>query len=704
MAREQIGVQRPRIVMMGSWPPNPGISAYCFELAHAVGGRLPVHYLAFHRMYPGFLYPAGAAPRDDTFPPENPRRVVVRRALAWYNPFGWIWEGFRASGDVLHAQFWSLPLAPVIFTVMLCWRLRGKPAVLTIHNLAGRENRRWFHWSLRSLVQLASAIIVHTSAIPDWLARHCERTGKRLWTIPHGTLDLYEADAVTGPAAREHLGISPQASVVLFFGAIRPYKGLDVLLRAFARVARRRPEALLVIAGRPWEAWDRYDAILGDESLRSRTRLELGYIPTKDVKLYFAAADVVALPYREFEAQSGVALTAIAFRKPLVVSAVGELAALQPDHRFVVPAEDVTAWVQALERLLAEPALRERLAASSAEIAKELGWEAIAEQTIAVYRSLCPSNDALSATRPPAPLETVDPRAPKLSIIVITMNRSAELAQCLANLQRLDDPGREIIVVDNRSTDDTRAMVARDFPEVRLVPLGTNQGVSGGRNRGAEVARGEVCVFLDDDAEFLDQNALTRIERYFERDQRLACLGFTILDPSGQEEAKSIPRVDKRPPSLDYPATYFCGAGFAVRRRPFIELGMFWEPLVYGGQELDLSYRILDQGYSILHSTEVRVLHKSSQTARPNGQWVYFNARDRGWVAARNLPWRYVVTTTCAWWAYTAWVAARRAQWRHFARGVWDACLGFPSAIRTRRRIGSATLRTLTSLSGRTYY
>lgn len=293
----------------------------------------------------------------------------------------------------------------------------------------------------------------------------------------------------------------------------------------------------------------------------------------------------------------------------------------------------------------------------------------------------------------------------RVSFVVVTHNRRDELAECLRSCRRQTCPDKEILVVDNASTDDTLEMLARDFPDVRVVPLKENRGVSGGRNAGVEAALGDVCIHVDDDAVFVGDQVGERAAAYFEADDRLACVGFTIRDAaSGVEERKSIPRRDKRSLLHDYEAAYFCGAGFAVRRRPFLDLGMFWPPLVYGSQELDLSYRWLDAGWRILHSAEIEILHKSTPTARPAGQWVFFNARDRVWVAVRNLPWRCVASTAALWWAHTFLVAVRRGEIGSFASGVGRCLEGIMSAWRFRKVVSSSTAARLRELSGRFWY
>jgi len=163
---------------------------------------------------------------------------------------------------------------------------------------------------------------------------------------------------------------------------------------------------------------------------------------------------------------------------------------------------------------------------------------------------------------------------PLVSYIIITMNRSDELADCLANVREQDYPHKEIIVVDNGSTDDTREAVSNNFPEVRYIYLENNLGVSGGRNKGTVAAQGEICIFLDDDARFTDPAATAKAVEYFQNDTRLACLAFTIRNAfTGIEDYKAIPRIDKKQFDQDYPCTYFCGAGFALRRQVFLELG-----------------------------------------------------------------------------------------------------------------------------------
>jgi len=294
---------------------------------------------------------------------------------------------------------------------------------------------------------------------------------------------------------------------------------------------------------------------------------------------------------------------------------------------------------------------------------------------------------------------------PLVSYIVITMNRSDELTGCLANIRLQDYPHKEIIVVDNGSTDDTGDVVRNGFPEARYIYLENNLGVCGGRNKGTSAAQGEICIYLDDDARFIDPVATAKAVDYFEVNDRLACLAFTIKNAfTGVEDYKAIPRFDKKPLDHDYPCTYFCGAGFALRRKVFIELGMFWERFFYGCEELDYSYHVLDRGYRIIHTAAIVVAHREVQQARPKGQWIYFNARNRCWLAWRNLPWQFAFSMTLSWWGHLFFAVLRHGLSLYFMRGVWDALSGLPSVLRERKKISGETMTLLKNLSGRRWY
>jgi GT2 family glycosyltransferase len=295
--------------------------------------------------------------------------------------------------------------------------------------------------------------------------------------------------------------------------------------------------------------------------------------------------------------------------------------------------------------------------------------------------------------------------SPEVSVIILTMNRKHCLCSCLESVYQQRFQDMEVIVVDSGSTDGTGDLVRREFPDVRYFRLKENAGAPGGRNHGIRIARGKICVFIDDDAVFAESGALERAAVCFRSDDRLGLVAFRILSPhDGLEEYKSIPRADKKRIDEDYECSYFCGAGFACRRRVFDEVGMFWEPLFYLGEELDLSYRLLEAGYRIRRASAISVVHYETMQARVPGRWIYFAARNRFFVVLRSLPWRYVASHALLWWGHLLVMALRNRRPVFFLEGLRDAVLGIPEVLKIRSCVSGETLGKLRRLSGRMWY
>ena len=133
-------------------------------------------------------------------------------------------------------------------------------------------------------------------------------------------------------------------------------------------------------------------------------------------------------------------------------------------------------------------------------------------------------------------------------------------------------------------------------------------------------------------------------------------------------------------------------------------MGMFWESLFFIGEELDFSYRLINQGYEILRSSAISVIHYETPQARVPGKWIYYGAKSRCWLVARNLPWINVFSHTLLWWGYFLIAGIRNRHIIYFIKGIKDAIIGLPQAIRTRSCITKETVGKLKKLSGRIYY
>ncbi len=333
-------------------------------------------------MYPSWLYP-GSDQSADAVLPEVPG-VHVRRILSWYNPLSWLSAGLRLRGDVVHAQWWSWILAPIYATVLSVARLRGKRVLLTVHNVAPHEGGRLRSLLNRLVLRFGDRFVVHSprnvEALQGLVRRPIDVIGHGLLRAPKRGLTVREA--------RASLGLAANAKVVLAFGNIRPYKGLDVLIRAFDRVRALVPSAVLLVGGQPWGSARPYEQLVNEMGLTDSVRLHLGYIPESQIETFFVASDVVALPYTRFDGASGVGSLVLPFGQPLVVSDVGGLTDLVDCPEAVVPPGDPESLANTLVRVLTDDALRARFAAGSRRRARDFEWGPIAEETARLYREL----------------------------------------------------------------------------------------------------------------------------------------------------------------------------------------------------------------------------------------------------------------------------------------------------------------------------
>jgi glycosyltransferase involved in cell wall biosynthesis len=302
-------------------------------------------------------------------PPGSRRRTAAR--LLQHGPGMLALRRRARAAGVVHFQW--LPVQPLDVHLLP----RGRPLVLTAHDVLPREPRPGAMRAQRRLYERVDAVVVHSEHGRARLVDGLGIRADKVRVINHGALALRVAAGEERPLPPELAGA--EGRVVLFFGLLRPYKGLDVLLEAWRGIEA----AELWIVGRP-----RIDArALGE--LPPRVRLWPEWIPDAMLPALFARADLVVLPYREID-QSGVLFTALACGRPLLLTAVGgfpEIAAT--GAATLVPPDDPAALRAELAVLLADPERREAMAAAArAAAAGPYSWDAIARATLALYAEL----------------------------------------------------------------------------------------------------------------------------------------------------------------------------------------------------------------------------------------------------------------------------------------------------------------------------
>lgn len=290
--------------------------------------------------------------------------------------------------DVVHLQWLVLPAIDGLFLRRI---KRRAPLVLTVHNasltahgaasLVGRLGAALQEAGQRRLLGLFDRFLAHTEQTRAQLVRAGVEPA-RIEVLAHPPLELAPAPP---PAPKR-----PGAPVrILFFGAIKGYKGVDVLVEAGIRLMQGAPGCRIDIVGRPFEDLAPQRALIEAAGLGDRFGLDLRYVPDEDLARYLAAADIAVFPYREIDASGAFAL-AVAHGLPVVASAIGVFRE-EPAARHIrlVPPGDAGALAEALRELVTDEAARARLAAGSRALQASLvPWRGFAERCLALYAAI----------------------------------------------------------------------------------------------------------------------------------------------------------------------------------------------------------------------------------------------------------------------------------------------------------------------------
>ena len=277
--------------------------------------------LPFRALYPGFMANGVTSP------------LLGGARLLLYNPCSWIGAVRQINSqypDMLLVAYWSGLLAPLLYVVR---RLTGIRMVVLLHNFSSHESLFFEPFMQRLLAASAEGFLTLSGAVS-------EQVRAAFPAVPLCTLfhPVYEPEGSLPSVvhARHELHLDSSSPVLLFFGYVRHYKGLDIMLRAMPAILLREPSLRLVVAGHFYEDVSFYRQLVDQLGLGGNVDLYPGYVSAERSALYFAAADAVVLPYRS-ATQSGVVQLAYGYGLPVIVTQVGAL------PEMVRPGE--TGWV-----------------------------------------------------------------------------------------------------------------------------------------------------------------------------------------------------------------------------------------------------------------------------------------------------------------------------------------------------------------------
>jgi glycosyltransferase involved in cell wall biosynthesis len=290
----------------------------------------------------------------------------------------------------LHVFHSSLEELLLVAVAKAMWRR----VLVTVHDVDPFSRERGSgEWVLRRICCWADRVIVHNASSREALLARVGFAAAKVRVVAHGNyLAPLGPSALDYPCmARRRLAIEPSRRVVLFFGHIKQVKGLDLLLDAIADVSRELPEVLLLVAGRPWKSdFQTYQAQIDRLGIGSHCKLRLDFIPDDDVPDYFAAADLVVLPYRRIY-QSGVILQAMSFGRAVLAS---DLPAMQEivthgENGLLFERDSATALARALAHALGDRPRLEAIGRRAREyVQRQHDWSAIGAQTAAIYAEI----------------------------------------------------------------------------------------------------------------------------------------------------------------------------------------------------------------------------------------------------------------------------------------------------------------------------
>ena len=357
-----------------AYPFRGGIAHHTTLLCRHLAERGEVNAAVFKRLYPSFLFPG----KSQLDPSAKACKFNAIPLIDSLDPRTWIDAGRFVrdlAADLVLIQWWQPFFGPCLASIASRAKIHSKVAFIC-HNVLPHERMPFARSLAMRALRHGHAFIVHSgqdmrdlkSLMPD-LPPHAIRQ-----TV-HPQYEVFPKTGMTKEEARRRLGV--EGRIVLFFGLVRKYKGLTDLVDAMPLV--KTPDVTCIAAGEFYDRKADYVAQVERLGLVGRVRLIDRYVPNEEVEQYFAAADVVALPYRS-ATQSGIAQIAFRFERPVIATSVGGLPESIDDGRtgILVPPGDPNALARAIDRYF-EEGLESGYSSAIREDAQRFSWDRVIE-------------------------------------------------------------------------------------------------------------------------------------------------------------------------------------------------------------------------------------------------------------------------------------------------------------------------------------
>lgn len=292
-------------------------------------------------------------------------------------------------------------------------------------------------------------------------------------------------------------------------------------------------------------------------------------------------------------------------------------------------------------------------------------------------------------------------RVPLLSVVIPAYRRRDSVLQLLGDLYRQTHSNFEVIVVEDCGQDGTSEAVAEHFPQVILIQNSKNSGPSVSRNRGIQAARGEIVAGLDSDVSISDPELLVKVANTFAELPQASGLAFRLLTPDGIGE--DTPRWWHPVPIVEFAekrfsTSYFSGTAYAFRRAAVLAAGLFPEILFMDLEEVELAYRVLDNGGSIFYCPALKVLHHANPVARRSEVKVFFKPRNQVLIAVSCLPVGRAILYLVPRVGYQFLQASRGRHLFDFFRAMRSGLTLLPRQLESRKPLHKDTFRRIRNM------
>jgi D-inositol-3-phosphate glycosyltransferase len=339
-----------KIVIIGPvYPYRGGIAHTTTLLYRALGtAGFQVSVVSFRRQYPRWLYPG----KTDMDPSQVTLQVPATFPLDPIYPWTW-WEAahqiMALAPEAVIIEWWTTFWAPAFTILARLLRHKGLKVVYLVHNALPHEARFYDRWLARRALSQGQILVALSAREAARLQQLCPQVEVKQCELP--TFEI-SATRLSMEEARSRLSLPVESKVLLFFGIVRPYKGLKVLLEGLAQVQAGGQTPYLMIAGEFWEDVGGYERLIEKLDLTGRVRITNRYIPNEEVGIYFSAANLFIAPYLE-GTQSAAIQVALSYHLPVIASE--SIAAGLPAGIRTFPNGDAAALAQAIRACLAFP-------------------------------------------------------------------------------------------------------------------------------------------------------------------------------------------------------------------------------------------------------------------------------------------------------------------------------------------------------------